>query len=158
MQRKKGLLRGILILSFFSILILKIKEYNSASKWAIREGDFSNYPNCIIIKESFHTGTGWEIIGDSNGFYTHEGEDGIRGIIVLTKMPVGVVGHPLNSFLCIVEYKGETFIDNPGSNYDTYEIKDWYPVYPVRRTNVWVSDFFYSKHFLRVDEVESLLY
>jgi hypothetical protein len=124
----------VLVVAFIFYVLHWIPE-----KYAVKEEDFSRYESYILIKETWHTGTKWEKIGDEAGYFSSRGiaiED-----VVLTgeELPHAHTGNCVNTFLCVVEYEGSVehgAFDRP---IDSYRILEWYPVCPVARNSLWPS-------------------
>ena len=118
-------------------------------KYAIHEKDFSHYPDSIIVRETWHTGTGWEQIGDSNGYLD---QDEIKDIILEGDLPPNAsLGQYANNYLCIVKIMDATDL---GWNeiFDKYEVLDWYPVYPVKRETI-LPVWLYPKEFMTRSDI-----
>lgn len=137
----------VMVLSLlFFLSLFKIAEWSQRGKIAIKESDFDQYDQYILVKETYHTGTGWEVIGDNNGYYNK-----YRDIIVLGNLPEASHPTAVNIFLCKVDFiEPRTFID--GNKYEAIQIQDWFPVYPVVRNRCFFPKCLYSKKFLRKDE------
>lgn len=142
----------LILLIFVSLVLFKNWERSHIGKWAIKTDDFSEFEDYIIVRETYHTGTGWEIIADNNSYYA-SGE--IQDIIISPRLPGGRYPEPQNTFLCIVNHEGKRLHEASRTEYDCYDIIEWYPVYPVRRTVTLLPEFFYDKRFLREDELVS---
>jgi len=91
----------------------------------------------ILIKEAYHTGTGWEVVGDRNGYY--EGKEKKDIILSGKKLPISEIGHNINIFVCLVEYKGQKEHVAFEELIESYNVIEWYPVYPVVRNSIWPS-------------------
>ena len=76
------------------------------AKYAIRIEGVGQYPNCIIVKEAWHTGTGWEKIGDEQGYLS---SDRIRDVYLIGNLPpsASIGGEHVNSYLCEVTNLGQ---------------------------------------------------
>lgn len=120
-------------------------------KYAVREENFDQYANYILVREVHYTGTGWTIVGDENGFL-ETGE--IHDIELLgEELPRAKMPEKYNTFLCIVERTGivkhEAFLEE----IDSYQIKEWYPVYPVVRNRLG-ADIFGCKRYMTQKDME----
>lgn len=69
----KKLIKRIIFLAFFMLISIKLVRFivinRTPVKYAINLEDIQNYPDSIIVRQTWHTGTGWEIVGDTNGLY-----------------------------------------------------------------------------------------
>lgn len=59
----------------------------------------------------------------------------------------------VNTFLCIVEYKGKVKDNAFEDEIDSYYIVEWYPVYPILRDTLLPS-WMYPKAFMTRREAE----
>jgi hypothetical protein len=48
-------------------------------------------------------------------------------------------GDHANIFLYIVKYSGNYTLQNSSEVYDEYEIREWYPLYPIKRDTILPS-------------------
>ena len=112
-------------------------RYWIPEKYSVKIEELDKDRNYILVKEAYHTGTGWEIIGDKNGYY--KGKERKDIILSGEKLPYSDVGPNINVFACLVEYNGQeehVALEEP---MDSYNIIEWYPVYPVVRNSIWPS-------------------
>ena len=131
----------------FVIGIMKsfISNYWTPVKMAVKEEEFKNYGNVILVKEMHYTGTGWAQVGDKNGFFSKEE---VKDIQVLgNEPPFSRMYQYVNVFLCEVEYEGKMEYKPLREIVDTYTIIEWYPVYPVVRDSL-IPKIFLPKGFL----------
>lgn len=160
----KKLIKRIIFLVFFMLISIKLVRFivinRTPVKYAINLEDIQNYPNSIIVKETWHTGTGWEKIGDKNGLYTDSKK--IFDVKLEGNLPFGakIGGENINIFLCIVEPIGKFRIQGTTSPiylYDKFKVVDWYPIYPVKRETLLPSWFYPSKYLSKADFEKELL-
>lgn len=140
--RVSGLIALVLLIIYAIISIIVVVPYWKPMKYAVHIENVSDYKGSIIIKAAFHTGTGWEIIGDENGYFTTEmiSDVALTGV----KLPsFGTGEYRLNEFLCIVEKTGTIVLD--GEVFEQYKVIDWYPIYPVRRETILIPSWFFPK-------------
>lgn len=119
-------------------------------KYAVRVEEFDDYSQFLLVREVHYTGTGWAVVGDSNGYFS----DSRMEDVVLTgeELPEAIApAQYYNTFLCIVNDTGLVehfaFEEMIGS----YEIVDWYPVYPVVRNRLLPPGFFPQRYMTRHD-------
>lgn len=138
----------ILILSFGLIFLYR---YWRPVKFSIKETDFQSYNKFILVKETYHTGTKWEIIGDENGFYSL---DEVKDIDLSgERLPYSEVGHRINTFLCIGDYQGLLNHEAFEKKIESYKITEWYPVYPVVRNSIW-PDWMLPSNFMNKKDMK----
>ena len=148
--KSKGL-KSIFFLIIF-LLIIRIVSFtfgNRPIKYAIKEDEFSQYSNYILVQEVHYTGTGWTMVGDETGYFPN----GQVKDIVLSgeKLPEAEMPDNYNTFLCIVEYQG--LVDHGAfeGQVDSYEIIDWYPVYPIVRNRILPQSFYPQNYMTKYD-------
>ena len=64
-KRSVKMITIILFMTFFIGFLLYVVLVRVPIKKAIRIEDVSKYPDSILVKEAWHTGTGWEQVGDT---------------------------------------------------------------------------------------------
>lgn len=123
-------------------------------KYALREEQFNKYNNYILIREVHYTGTGWTMIGDETGYFS---ESEIEEIwITGEKLPMAsraLETDDYNIFLCIVESKGR-ILSPARTEVEHFEILDWYPVFPVRRTYRILPQFFFPRRYMTLKDID----
>lgn len=132
--------------------------YGIPGKAAIKESDFNAYEPYIIVQEVHYSGGIWVQAGDENGYFAEEDYidiDLTNGSI----LPSMFMYDPdyVNKFLCKVEYRGKVENDMLGQEVDSYEVVEWYPIYPVKRDMLffhWLS----PKGYLSKYEIEENSY
>lgn len=125
-----------MIIVFIILIIIGVlwKKYWIPEKYSVTAEEFSLYNNYILVKEAYHTGTGWEIVGDENGYYDSKE---IKDIIIEgEKLPISKMGHNINTFMCVVEYSGLKKHVAFDEQIESYVVTEWHPVYPVVRNSV----------------------
>ena len=127
----------IMILIMVAVGGLFWYRYWIPEKYAVQIEELGRDEHYILVKETYHTGSGWEIIGDSKGDY----EEGEKQDIILSgkKLPISEIGHNINTFACLVEYNGPKEHIAFEEQIDSYHVVEWYPVYPVVRNSIWPS-------------------
>ena len=143
----------IVLQIIFVIGIMKsfISNYWTPVKMAVKEEEFKNYGNVILVKEMHYTGTGWAQVGDENGFFSKKE---VKDIQVLgNRPPLSERYQCVNVFLCEVEYEGKKENEALGERFDTYTIVEWYPVYPVVRETLLPGCLFPKKFMSKKDVI-----
>lgn len=129
------------VAAFFTIL-------RGSVKYAVKIQDVGKYPNCILVREAWHTGTGWEKVGNDQGYLVNEDR---KDVYLVGKLPptASIGGEHVNTYLCEVVYMGESHFPAIGEaeSFEKYEVLQWYPVYPIKRDSLLPS-WFYSKEYL----------
>lgn len=138
---KLKLIGIILLLIFLRFLYY----YWIPVKFSVKEDNFEEFENFILIREVHYTGTGWTQLGNENGYYKNEDIKDIH--IVGNLPPLSKMMQHVNIFLCEVEYQGEMEFKPSKEIVDTYFVKEWYPVYPVVRDSL-IPSVFLPKYFL----------
>lgn len=138
----------------FLLLIISVASFifwNRPIRYAIKEDEFNQYSNYILVQEVNYTGTGWTIVGDETGYFS----DGQVKDIVLSgkKLPEAKLPDHFNTFLCIIEYQGLVDHGAVEGQVDSYEIIEWYPVYPIVRNGILPSNF-YPQNYMRKCDME----
>ena len=131
---------------------LFVNTYWTPAVHSVKEEDFSSYSSYILVRETFHTGTKWEIIGDEAGRYEIEA---IRDVVLAgDQLPYCKIGQYVNTFLCVVQYEGT--VDHVAFEIpvDSYKITEWHPVYPVVRNGLW-PDWMLPSEFMNEGDLES---
>lgn len=119
-------------------------------KYAVRIEDTTSYSDAILVKEAWHTGTGWEQVGDTTGYY----KDELFGDVKLTRnIPptVSPGGNYINTYLCRVQLTGSFYPIGESTQYTEYYVLEWYPIYPVKRNTILPSWFFPDKYLSNID-------
>lgn len=150
--RKKCLiiLTVIALIVVGAVVFYWLFNYGTPGKKAIKDDDIINYKDYIIVKEPYSTGTGWIITGGSTQYKMQiEKKD-----VLLTgeQIPKAKIGTNVNSFLCVVEYKGIVEHDAFFEGVQCFEVKEWYPVYPVVRNSLF-PDLILPKDYLSDKEL-----
>jgi hypothetical protein len=154
MQSTKPIIVFVAVLVILAaIVFLFWRAYWIPAKYAIKEAQFSQFENYILVKEVHYTGTGWTQIGDEKGYFSKED---IKDVYLTgeklpeTQMALG--GKPV-TFLCIVEYEGK--IDHAAfiEAIDSFKIIEWYPVYPITRSDTMFPSWMYPPGFLTENEL-----
>lgn len=96
--------------------------------------------------------TGWQIIGDGNGYF----EKSQRRDIALTgeKLPTAYSDYKsieYNSFLCVVEKEEIVRVEN--AEVDSYRIVEWYPFGIFRRN--YYTDWGAFSHYMTKRDLET---
>jgi len=143
----------------FSVLamlaLLFLKTYWMPAKYSVKEEQFPSYKNFILVRETWHTGTKWEVIGNENGYYK---PDDIKNIhLTGEKLPSAKMGYSVNTFLCIAEYEGTVAHVAFSKPIESYKIMEWHPVYPVVRDSLW-PPWMLPSGFMTKKEVKSGFY
>lgn len=148
MQISLMILIGMIVL--FSGLFYKVNWV--PGKYAVKANEFMNYKPYILIQEVHYTGTGWVQTGDENGDYPPEEyvDINLNNGNILPQMEMYNKDYA-NTFLCKAEYKGK--IKHPAfeKEIDSYDVVEWYPVYPVLRDTI-LPEWMYPKSFLTKQE------
>lgn len=121
-------------------------------KYVIKEEELKDYPDSIIVMESPDSITGWQIIGDGNGYF----EKSQRRDIALTgeKLPRAYSDYKsikYNSFLCVVEKEEIVRVEN--AEVDSYRIVEWYPFGIFRRN--YYTDWVAFSHYMTKRDLET---
>ena len=115
-------------------------------KYALKDEEFASYSDFILVREVHYTGTGWSMVGDEQGYFQ---EHEIRDIYLEGEnvLPIAEMPENFTTFLCVVEYKG--LIEHAAftEGIESYEIKEWYPVYPVVRNRL-LPQFWYPRNYM----------
>lgn len=87
--------------------------------------------------------------GDETGYFA----DGQAKDIVLSGKKLPGVKFPeyYNTFLCVIDYQG--FVDHEAfeEQIRSYEIIDWYPVYPIVRNRILPPGFYPQNYMTKYD-------
>lgn len=136
-----------LIIAFF------IKANWIPEKYAVRISECKDYEPYILVQEAHHTGTGWVQVGDESGYFLAEAYKDIEltNGDVLPLMDMYDKDY-VNTFLCKVEYRGTVIHDAFENEIASYDILEWYPVYPVLRDTI-LPDWMYPKGFMAKREI-----
>lgn len=119
-------------------------------KYALEEAEFNNYSDYILVKETHYTGTGWTIVGDENGYFSDSSIEDI--VLEGEKLPeANTPAERYNTFLCIVEYRGEIEHIAYEEKLNCYVVKDWYPVYPIVRNRLFPQKFYPQRYMTDKD-------
>jgi hypothetical protein len=144
------LLAMIMIVGMITILF--VIPTRTPIKYAVRIEDVGDYPDSILVKEAWHTGTKWEQVGDDTGYLS---VDQRKDVYLLGKIPpmASVGGDHVNTYLCVVNYLGEDHFPAIGESqfFDKYEVVEWYPVYPVKRDTILPAWFYPDNYLSRAD-------
>ena len=132
--------------------------YGIPGKAAIKESDFNSYEPYIIVREVHYSGGIWVQAGDENGYFAEEDyiDIDLANRSILPSMFMYDEDY-VNQFLCKVEYRGKVENDMLGQEVDSYEVVEWYPIYPVKRDMLffhWLS----PKSYLSKYEIEENSY
>lgn len=154
MKKMKILLFGLP--SLLIVMLVAHLIYNWIPvKNAIKIEDISQYPDCIIVKEAWHTGTGWELIGNENGYLI---SDDIKDVYLTGISPptASIGGEYVNSYLCEVNYLGQDYYPGVGETelYDKYEVVEWFPIYPVKRDTLLPSWLYPQDYLSKGDKTQ----
>ena len=144
------IISGIIIAGIIGIFI---KVNWVPGKYAVKESDFNQYEPYILVQEVHYTGTGWVQTGDEKGYFLpneYVDIDLINGN-VLPQMEMYNEDY-VNTFLCKVEYEGKIKHDAFEDEIDSYNIVEWYPVYPVLRDTM-LPGWLCPKRFMTEREV-----
>jgi len=152
-SRRKGMQYILLtiLVGIVVMLVLFIIKTRTPVKYAVRLEDIHEYPNSILVREAFHTGTGWEKIGNEHGVY--ENEQGRVDVILQGNLPPFSDVGAVNTYLCEVKDLGPDIFPPLGDEelFAKYEVLEWYPIYPVKRDTLLPS-WFYPKDYLSVSD------
>ena len=121
----------------------------SPIKYAIKIEDIESYENFILVKQTWHTGTGWQKVGADFGFLNDIEYYDVN--LIGTVPPLIGTGVYANTFLCIVEYLGNEYETNFDGDYEKYFVLDWYPLYPVKRDTILPSWLFPKGYMTKRD-------
>ena len=148
--RKKVIL-VIVVLAISILLIPYIISTRTPVKYAIKIEDVGQYQDCIIVKEAFHTGTGWEQIGDQTGLFSIERKTDVY--LTGKTPPMDALGGYYNIFVCEVKHTGQ-FTQLAPEVFEKYEVVEWYPLYPVKRDTI-LPQWLYPREYLsKTDKIE----
>ena len=146
--------KRMLIVLTIALIVVVVGYYRIPSKYAVEKKQLWDYKNAILVEEGFHTGTGWVQVGDNRGYFlkTEQKDIMLEGYLPPT---VGIVPEKgLNTFLCLVEYKGKEKFADMEKEFDRYEVKEWFPIYPVKRNTI-LPDFFYPSAYMTKWEIKN---
>jgi len=134
-------------------LILYIYFIASPIKYAVRIEDIYKYQNCILVKETWHTGTGWEQVGDDKGLFLSEQ---LKDVHLIGKTPplTSFGGDHVNTYLCEGDYNGKHKIEGSSEIYNVFEVLEWYPIYPVKRDTILPSWLYPKGYLSKCDKIE----
>lgn len=137
------LFAGALAVYFFILIRVPIK-------YAVRIEDIDKYSSAILVREAWHTGTGWEQVGDASGYFDNERRE---DVYLIGNYPpnTSVGGEYANIFLCQVRYIGSYSMEGSSVQYKEYEVLEWYPIYPVKRNTILPSWFYPDEYLTRYD-------
>lgn len=152
MKFKKILIVLIMVILLVGVVSAPyIVSTRTPVKYAIRLEDIWQHPNCIIVKEAFHTGTGWEQIGNDSGLFVDTQKE---DVYLTGKLPPNdALGEYYNTFVCEVQHTGQYTQLSPDV-FEQYEIVEWYPLYPVKRNSLLPSWFYPKAYLSESDNVE----
>lgn len=152
-DKKKRKIR-IMMPVILSLLMISmyIYYYWIPVKFTVKEEQFKEYENMILVKEVHYTGTGWTQIGDEAGYFKDEEIKDIH--IIGNRPPAAKMIQYVTTFLCEAEYQGKLEFKPTGEVVDTYLITEWYPVYPVVRDSL-IPRLFLPKHFMSKRDIPS---
>lgn len=139
------------ILLFFGVIVISfVISTRTPVKFAVRLEDLKEYPNSILVKETWHTGTGWEQVGDTSGYFKDES---IKDVNLFGNIPptVSPGGDHVNTYLCQVQYTGLYSIEGNEEQYEEYKVLEWYPIYPVKRDTILPSWFYPDNYLSKYD-------
>ena len=148
--------KGIKSIIFLIFLFLIIRAasfifWNHPIKYAIKEDELNQYANYILVQEVHYTGTGWTIVGDETGYFS---DSQVKDIVISgEKLPEAKLPDHFNTFLCIIKYQGLVDHGAVEGQVDSYEIIEWYPVYPIVRNRILPSNF-YPQNYMRKCDME----
>lgn len=151
-MKKKAIIAAIILTATFAAAW--IVKYGTVGRRAVHMEDIQNYSDWIIVREAFHTGTGWEK-ADGEDKYQSIYEE--RDVILSGDIPpyAKSAHYEINSFLCIVDFKGYEDHEVFTNPIQSFEIKEWYPIYPVVRNGLLPSRLpIYPKGYLSSKEME----
>lgn len=156
-MKKRGKKKIIIILPVVLIIGVLIIPFAISTrtpvKYAVRLEDLYKYPNSILVKEAWHTGTGWEQVGDKSGKFP---VDKVNDVHLIGNIPpvASIGGDHVNTFLCIVDYTGKYELKNSIEIFDEYEVIDWYPIYPVKRDTILPSWIYPKGYLSKYDKID----
>jgi hypothetical protein len=149
----------LVVIAIVGVIFIKfIIATRTPVKYAIQLEDVYKYPDAILVQQTWHTGTGWERIGDAHGLY-EKGPNKILDVELEGNLPprVGMGGDHVNIFLCEVTPTGTYRIPgtvSPVHLYEKFEVTDWYPIYPVKRYTVFLPSWFYPNNYLSENDMK----
>ena len=151
--RRKMVFVIIICVVLFGIVGIFYVNFRQPTKYAVREKDFQKYPNAILVKEAWHTGTGWEKVGNASGFFK---DTACYDVALVDAIPpsASIGGDHINTFLCLVEYSGRIYWDSFSGEFETYTVLEWYPVYPVLRNTILPS-WLYPKGYMTEADIKN---
>ena len=154
--KKVWIILGIVVVVVFVFLCFFIPFFTAhwiPGKYAIKESDFQNYEPYILVQEVHYTGTGWVQVGDETGYFLPEEYIDINLVNgnVLPQMDMYQQEY-VNTFLCKVENKGNIKHDAFEEEIASYDIVEWYPVYPILRDTI-LPNWMYPKEFMTKQEL-----
>ena len=138
------------ILFIIVFMLMHIIRYWIPYKYCVKEENIHKYVGCILVQEVWHTGTGWEIVGNDKGLFDNATH---KDIILTGQIPpeTPVAGRHVNTYLCEVDYKGYEWVDNLHEEFEKYEVVDWYPIYPYKRDTILPSWLYPYDYMSRAD-------
>lgn len=138
---------GVLVIGYIIISRIPIKN-------TVKIEEINQFQNCILVQETWHTGTGWEQVGDESGFLQSNQYKDVHliGDIPFQKFYAELNRDVNNTFVCSVKYTGNYTIPNTSETYEQYEVLEWYPLYPVKRNTI-LPDFFYPNDYLSLSDL-----
>jgi hypothetical protein len=99
----------------------------------------SNNSDCeiIICKFTQSTGPSWVIVEDENGL---SNKKNLEGVILKKYNPVAKMSYGLffsadNKFAFLGSFNGKEDYSNTGDIYRVFEVDEYFPIYPIERTN-----------------------
>lgn len=119
--------------------------------YAIKEDEFNHYSNYILVQEVHYTGTGWIMVGDETGYLPGEQTKDI--VLKGKRLPEAQFPENFNTFLCVIEYQGLVDHEVFEEQVKSYEVIDWYPVYPIVRNGI-LPQFFYPSNYMTKYDIE----
>lgn len=155
-MRKRRCMKTKIILGVIFVLvaiIIILMSWLHPVKYAIQEENFSDYSEYILVREVHYTGTGWSMVGDTEGYFPSE--EVVEVILEGEKLPEAYAPtEKYNTFLCIAEYQGKKKLEWFEEEFDCYVIKNWYPVYPVVRNGRLLPHFCYPRGYMTEKDIE----
>jgi hypothetical protein len=127
-------------------------------KYAVHMESINEYPGSILVKVIRTTGPGWERVGDEYGLYTNS--RGVNNVQLEGYAPPSMSFEgSLNVYLCILDPTKTyvTYFEDYGFEYEVYSVLDWYPIYPVRRHTIFMSEWIHSKDYLSKYDLRNYL-
>ena len=156
---------GILIVGLATALTLAavitcVTYTRTPVKYAVKIENLNQHPGAIIVRETWHTGTGWEQVGGDSGYFDKKQVDDVK---LIGKLPptVGRGGDHVNTYLCEGWFTGEFFdisewviVQQASAGeevYPIYEVTEWYPIYPIKRDTMLPQWFFPRGYLAKAD-------